>query len=91
MIIGCSIPHFAERTFGIKAKQKQVNGCLARILPKELLESRQSSRSSVKILNFYFAERTFGIKAKLPATRHDLNHDFAERTFGIKAKQIVAL
>ena len=41
-IRGC---HFAERTFGIKAKHKRNQREIRYILPKEHLESRQSEKN----------------------------------------------
>ena len=57
------------------------------ILPKEQLESRQSSSGSSGSSGSNFAERTIGIKAKQGTPASSRRFYFAERTIGIKAKR----
>ena len=78
--------HFAERTFGIKAKPWRPNSFGALAFCRKNIWNQGKARTLPRNTSRDFAERTFGIKAKrVPLSSVDC-YDFAERTFGIKAK-----
>ena len=78
--------YFAERTFGIKAKLGVIMANMQTILPKGLLESRQS-RCQVADLCNGFCRKDFWNQGKARGRFSISNGNFAERTFGIKAKR----
>ena len=78
--------NFAERTFGIKAKRASQSVFCRRILPKELLESRQSE-AEVREYAWVFCRKNFWNQGKASSRLKLMLLYFAERTFGIKAKQ----